>query len=96
MTIVMKTTSGPSSYSSGGFTVTIGELEKISKAIVVPNTNIEANDKVRQIRWTISGNTVTIVVREIDVTGSSPVSWSEVADGTDLSDITFTIIAEGY
>ena len=95
-TVVVKQVSGPSSYPSGGFTVTIPELTNIKEVAVIPNPSqiLEADDTVYSISWTVSGNSVTIVIKTLNVTASSPVSWTELG-AVDLSGVTFTIIATG-
>ena len=98
MPVVVKETTGPSSYSAGGFNVTIGELEKVSKAIVQV---IGGGEYLAQV-VSISGNVVTVKVRdnieqEVAEGGSSTYTiGGEVSDGTDLSSVTFYVIAYGY
>lgn len=79
-------TTGPSSYTSGGFNVTISGLSKIHAAVVVSNGNRVAVVK------SISGNTITIAVYE-EAGAAGPLA--EVAAGTDLSGYTFWILAIG-
>ena len=95
--VVTKEVSGPSSYPSGGFTVTVGEVEKIKEAVVIPNPSqiLEADDTAYSVSWSVSDNKVTIVIKTLNVTGTSPVSWTELSGGTDLSGVKFTIIATG-
>ena len=98
MPIIVKETTGPSSYSSGGFEVTIGELEKVDKAVAQV---IGGGEYIAQV-VSISGNKVTVKVRNnieqaVDENGTSTYTiGGEVADGTDLSSITFYVIAYGY
>jgi len=94
----MKKVSGPTSYATGGFTVTFGEFESIEDAIAVCDQSqvLEASNTAYGLRVSISGNRVTIVVSTIDVTAAAPVAWAELAAGTDLSGRTFTVIADGY
>jgi len=95
-TVVIKEVSGPSTYPTGGFTVTIPELTNIKEAAVIPNPSqlLEADDTVYSISWTVSGNSVTIVVKTLNVTATSPVSWTELS-AVDLSSVTFTVIVTG-
>lgn len=93
----MKSVAGPSSYTQGtGITVDFSEFEGLYNAIAVPDQTPEADDTAYDFRVSISGTTVTILVYTIDVTGTSPVSWAELAAATDLSGRTFTVIADGY
>jgi len=94
----IKTTTGPSSYSAGGFEVVCGEVEKVDKAIVQV---YGGGEYLAQI-VSISGNKVKIKVRDnieqaVDEGGTSTYTiGGEVADGTDLSSVTFVIYYEGY
>ncbi len=96
---VTKSTSGPSSYSSSGFDVTIGELEKVSRVLSVDT--IGAGEYLPQIK-SIDGNVVKVFVRDnieqtVNEAGSSTYTiGGEVSSGTDLSGITFILEVEGY
>ena len=79
--IYIGTVAGPASYSTGGFTVTISELTKVSNAIAVAGGGYVAEVV------SISGNAITVKV----YSGAG----TEVGDGTDLSGVTFTILAVG-
>jgi hypothetical protein len=46
---------------------------------------------VPRVTW--SGNTITIIIRQIDVTGTSPVAWAEAASGTNFSGYNFIVLA---
>lgn len=87
-------TSGPTSYSSGGFNITVNGLSKIHTAIVTFKGS-RPDDLVYQLDVSWSGNVITVKVMSINVTAASPVSWTEVAAGTDLSGLTFDIIVIG-
>ena len=82
--LIRKTASGPSSYSAGGFEVEIGELEKVAGAVVTVSSTTFYHAQIASI----TGNKVKIMVYEW--TGSAV---AEVGDGTDLSDVTFYILA---
>jgi len=71
--------SGPSSYSSGGFTVD-HPFSRVSHAIAIASGGYIAEASV-------SGNTVTVKV----YSGAG----SEVTAGTDLSGVTITVIIIG-
>jgi len=92
-----KTTTGPTSYSAGGFNVTCGEVEKVTFATVEV---LGGGEYLAQIA-SISGNVVKIKVRDnieqaVDEGGTSTYTiGAEVSDGTDLSSITFKIYYEG-
>ena len=77
----IKSTAGPDNYQSGGFTVTIGELEKIEKALAYGQGYIVGITG-------IAGNVATVAVYTV--------AGGEVSDGTDLSSKTFVVVAEGY
>ena len=85
---------GPASYPTGGFTITVNGLSKINTAIVTFK-GARPNDLVYQIDVSWSGNVITVKVMSLNVTAASPVAWGEVAAGTDLSGLTFDIIAIG-
>ncbi len=73
--MIFFSTAGPSSYSTGGFSVTINSARDITDVLVVAATGgylAEAS---------VSGNTLTIKA----YSGAG----TEVADGTDLSGVTF-------
>ena len=98
MPIIVKETTGPASYSAGGFEVTIGELEKVDKAVAQV---IGGGEYLAQV-VSISGNKVTVKVRDnieqaVDEGGTATYTiGAEVGDGTDLSAVTFLVIAYGY
>jgi len=81
--------SGPSSYATGGFTVTINDLSRVDDAIVSSTGGYLAEVS------SISGNTVTVKVYYFDYGSASAGTAVEVPDGTDLSGVTFRIIAIG-
>ncbi len=86
---MVKTVTGPSSYSTGGFTVTIDELERVEEAIVVASAGYMAEVA------SISGNTVTIKVYDFNYPATAAGPAEEVAANTDLSSVGFKIIAIG-
>lgn len=96
--IKVKSVAGPSAYPSGGFNVVIGELEKVEKAVVQA---LGLNEYIAQVN-TITGNVVKVAVRDnieqaVDEGGSSKYTiGGEVAANTDLSGVTFIVVAEGY
>jgi hypothetical protein len=93
--IVQAVVTGPSSYATGGFTVTMGELSKIHAASVSVRSNLKADNYVHAVDYAVSDNTITFKVYRIDVTAGAPSAWSEVPAGTDLSDLTLEVVAIG-
>ena len=92
-----KTVTGPSSYSAGGFDVVCGEVEKVTYAIAQV---LGGGEYLAQVA-SISGNVVKIKVRDnieqaVDEGGTATYTiGGEVADGTDLSSVTFVVYYEG-
>lgn len=83
---VIVVTSGPASYTSGGFTVTVNELDKVHGAVATTSAGYVASIAG------VSGNTVTVAVyQEAGAAGA----LAEVGDGTDLSGVTFYIFVVG-
>jgi hypothetical protein len=93
--IVQKVVTGPSSYATGGFTVTLGEVNRIQALVVSVRTNLKADNYVHAVDYSYTGNTITFTVYRIDVTATAPSAWSEVPAGTDLSALTLEILAIG-
>ena len=89
--IVHRIESGP---SSGAWTVTLGELQKIEALNVSVKTHRKTDNLVEVVDYAVSGNTITFTVYTLDVTGTSPVAWTE--DTGDRSGLTLEIIAIGY
>ena len=90
-TVVMKTTAGPASYTTGGFDVVIGELSRIKNAIVQCDKGYLA-----YIDWNNSkGNKLRIVVDQFNYPATAAGPADEVGAGTDLSSVNFTIVAGG-
>lgn len=87
--MIMKTVAGPSAYTTGGFTTTVGDFEKVDKVAVSVFGTTFYHPQVASI----SGNTVTIKVFRWD---SASTAVAEVAADTDLSGVTFVLIVSGY
>jgi len=81
--------SGPTSYPTGGFTVTIADLARIEDAVVIAGGGYKAEVV------SISANTLTILVRYYDYPAAAAGVAIEIPAGTDLSGVTFRIIAIG-
>jgi len=93
--IVQAIAAGPTSYTTGGFTVRLGELNAIHAVKVSIMTNLKVDDYVHAVDYTYSGNTITIIVYRINVTGTSPVAWAQVPSGTNISSLVLEIVAIG-
>lgn len=78
--VVIETT-GPESYSTGGFTVDVGNLRVVEHAVVELGGGY-----VGEVS-NISGNTVTIVAYSA--------AGTEVTSGTDLSSVAVKVVAWG-
>jgi len=87
--VVVASTTGPASYTSGGFTYTVDELKEVYGAIVQASGGYKAEVA------SISGNTITIMVYQYDYAAAAAGPAIEVTAGTDLSGVTFTILALG-
>jgi len=83
------TFSGPTSYPSGGFTYTVPDLALVEDAAVIAGGGYLAEVTG------ITGRTVTVVVRYFDYPAAAAGVAIEVPAGTDLSGVTFRIIAVG-
>jgi len=79
---------GPTSYPTGGFTVTIRGIKEIAGALVIPTGGYKAS-----ISWT--GNTLTVVAQYYDYAATAAGTAIEVPAGTDLSGVNFDIIVIG-
>lgn len=96
--IYVGSVSGPSSYSAGGFEVSIPGATRILGAIAI---YLGSGDYLAQVNDSFpkSGNTVKVMVRENieqDVNEGGTATYTiggEVADGTDLSSLSFLVIA---
>jgi len=95
---VSRSVAGPTSYPTGGFTVTIGELDRIQHCRVVARTEelLKATDINYSVEYSWSGNVITIAVYVQTVTNAAgAATWGEIAAGTNLSGVTFEIRVEG-
>jgi len=82
-------TAGPSSYPSGGFDVQITGLSKVHAAVVIAGGGYLAEVA------SISGNTIKVKVNYFDYDAAGDGTAIEVPSGTDLSGVTFYVIAIG-
>lgn len=83
--------SGPSSYATGGFKIKAAGLTRIDAVSLSVLKAPDTAKIVYKIDVTYSGNEITVVVKQIDVT-STTAAWAEVAAGTDLSGL----VIEGF
>lgn len=90
--VVARTVNGPASYTAGGFTVVVPELDEVKIAAV--SLRNPADNHL--IRYSVSGNTITIQVFTIAADANGNITATEVANGTDLSALVFDIVAVGY
>lgn len=88
--IAIKTTTSPT-LSSGAFTVTFGQFEKINSASVSFDDPFTASYAFAASR-SISGNVVTVTVKKQNL--GSPGAWANAVT-SDLNGKTVTIVAEG-
>jgi len=97
--VVVTQSAGPSSYSTGGFSVTISELSTVDYAVAQAMNPGTAG--YLAVVKSVSDNTVTVQVYEVNQavdeggTATYTVTIKEVGAGTDLSGINFTVIAFG-
>lgn len=83
---------GPTSYATGGFTVTLSGISKIHQAIVA----LKNNPGNKLITYSITGNTITIQIYTITAdTTTGAISATEDAAGTDESALQFELMAVG-
>jgi len=89
--IAVVTSAGPASYSAGGFSVTLSELRKVESVIAVfSNAGYLCEGSPG------TANDVTVKVYYFDYDATADGAAIEVAGGTDLSGVTFTIVAVGF
>lgn len=88
--IVLVSVPGPSSYTSGGFTVTVPELARVHAVLFA---FITGGYKVGGL--TVSGNSITVSVHYYNYPATSSGPSVEVPAGTDLSGQTVTLIVIG-
>jgi len=87
--------SGPSSYSSGGFSVSIGTLRKVERIVDLSN---DGGFLTHPAKVTISGNSLTIPVyyHYFQCPVTCPVVGWEVTEGRDLSAYKFKGVVVGF
>jgi len=89
--LVKEEVSGPSSYTAGGFPVRMRELSVVTEVVRAKcDTGLLVEERIPAA----SGNLVSL--RVYWPSGASGVPMVEVAEGTDLSAVKFTVWAIGY
>jgi len=89
--IVYYSASGPSSYATGGSSITINDLNKVEAVLFAQLTGgylVEATPGT-------TTNTVTVKVYYFDYDASADGTAIEIPDGTDLSGKTLTLLVIG-
>lgn len=94
--IKIKSVPGPVYAAATPPTVRFGEFEKVLNASIdARGAAMRRSDLVTRAEVTlIAGVTVTFRVYQINTTTVTPTAWAEIADATDLSGVTFTVVAE--
>lgn len=88
--LVSGVVNGPSSYATGGFTITVPDITKVVNAVVV----LKSGDNLYKAGFSSSGNKITVVVYELS-SSTAGLKVEEVAAGTDLSSVEFAYIVIG-
>jgi hypothetical protein len=88
--IAVVSVAGPSSYTTGGFTVRVSDVNRINAVIWA---FITGGYKIGGL--TISGNAVTVVVHNYNYPATAAGPATEVTAGTDLSGQTVTLCIIG-
>jgi hypothetical protein len=95
-TLVHVTSAGPSSYSTGGFTVTVNSLKQVEKVLSISNNGGYKSDAGdASIGTGANRNVVTVKVREYWYTCGGIDVAPEVASGENLSGVTFSLVVIG-
>jgi len=90
--VVAVSVNGPASYTTGGFKVTVNDVNEILHAVV----SIRDNPGNKLVRYSWSGNTLTIQIFTVSAsTTDGSISAAEDAAGTDESGLTLDIIVVG-
>lgn len=88
--IVLVSVPGPSSYTSGGFTVTVPELAKVHAVL---SAFITGGYKIGDL--IVSDNNITVSIHYYDYPATSPGLSVEVPAGTNLSRFYVTLVVVG-
>lgn len=91
--IASASSAGPSSYDpTSGISIAVTDLKQVESVLAVTNNGgylVDPGD------CSISGNTVTIKPRYFDYDATADGAAIDVGSGTNLSGVTFTVIAIG-
>ncbi len=96
--IKVASVAGIADYAAGvGTTVTFGEFEKVTAAIAKCNKDevLKVDDTIYALEVSIAGNVVTVLVFTCATVGGPGNAWTEIADHSNLSALTFTVVAHG-
>jgi hypothetical protein len=86
------TQAGPASYTTGGFSVTVTDLNHVDQILVVSNNGGYLTNSGDA---SASGSAVTVLVRMFQYANAATGVAAEAAAATDMSATTFTVIATG-
>jgi hypothetical protein len=90
--LVNETSTGPASYSTGGFAITVSGIKVIDKIIAITNNGGYISDPADA---TIALNVVTVLVREFQYACLSSFGASELASARPLTATTFGVLCIG-
>ena len=82
---------GPSSYPTGGFQVSITNLRRVERSV-----SISSNGGYLCECASVSGNSLTVLVRYFDYDATSDGAAIQVPNATNLSTVTFSGVVVGY
>jgi len=91
--LVLVTFTGPSSYSSGGFSQAITSVRDIDAVLSI---SCSGGYKVDAAAVTVAAGSITVPVYYYDYDAAADGAAVEVADGTDLSGVSFQAIIVGH
>jgi hypothetical protein len=95
-TLVHATSAGPSSYTTGGFTVTVNSLKQVEKVISISNNGgLKSDAGDASIGTGANRNVVTVKVRSYWYTCAGINAAPETGANTNLSGITFSLVVIG-
>ncbi len=89
--IIEVTTTGPSSYVTGGSTVTVSSAKEIKAVLAAGNTGKYLVDR-KELQDSVSDNTFKLIVNYFSYSATADGAAVEVAAGTDLSGATFSVL----
>ena len=87
--IATASSSGPTSYSAGGFDITVGDVKAIDQVIAIFNDGGYLTEPA-----SVSDNTVTVKVYYFDYDATADGAATEASGN--LSTVTFTVVVIGH